>query len=68
MQPRNPNGAVVAYRNVDGTIDAEDAIRRSATILQDQLGAFVNLDQTAAAHEEEAANDRAAYVDAATAS
>jgi DNA-directed RNA polymerase subunit alpha len=31
----------------DGTIDPEDAIRRSATILQDQLSAFVKLDETA---------------------
>jgi DNA-directed RNA polymerase subunit alpha len=33
----------------DGTIDPEDAIRRSATILQDQLSAFVKLDETAPA-------------------
>ena len=30
----------------DGTIDPEDAIRRSATILQNQLSAFVRLDET----------------------
>ena len=33
----------------DGTIDPEDAIRRSATILQDQLSAFVKLDETGGA-------------------
>jgi DNA-directed RNA polymerase subunit alpha len=36
----------------DGTIDPEDAIRRSATILQDQLSAFVKLDETAGAPAE----------------
>jgi len=36
----------------DGTIDPEEAIRRSATILQDQLSAFVNLDETGAAEAE----------------
>jgi DNA-directed RNA polymerase subunit alpha len=30
----------------NGTIDPEDAIRRSATILQNQLSAFVKLDET----------------------
>ncbi len=37
----------------DGTIDPEDAIRRSATILQDQLSAFVKLDETTAAVAEQ---------------
>jgi DNA-directed RNA polymerase subunit alpha len=36
----------------NGTIDPEDAIRRAATILQDQLSTFVNLDETVAAEEE----------------
>jgi DNA-directed RNA polymerase subunit alpha len=31
----------------NGTIDPEEAIRRAATILQDQLSAFVELDDTA---------------------
>ncbi|MDJ0740755.1 MAG: DNA-directed RNA polymerase subunit alpha [Gammaproteobacteria bacterium] len=37
----------------DGTIDPEDAIRRSATILQDQLSAFVKLDETTSAVAEQ---------------
>jgi len=36
----------------NGTIDPEEAIRRAATILQDQLSTFVNLDATAAAETE----------------
>ena len=37
----------------DGTIDPEDSIRRSATILQDQLSAFVKLDETSSAVTEQ---------------
>jgi len=37
----------------DGTIDPEDSIRRSATILQDQLFAFVKLDETTSAVAEQ---------------
>ncbi len=37
----------------DGTIDPEDSIRRSATILQDQLSAFVKLDETTSAVAEQ---------------
>ena len=41
-QPRSPGD-----RDRDGRHDRpEDAIRRSATILQDQLSAFVKLDET----------------------
>lgn len=43
----------------NGTIDPEEAIRRSATILQDQLSAFVNLDATAAAETEQEAAEPA---------
>ena len=59
VEQRTDLDRLVMDIETDGTIDAEDAIRRSATILQDQLGAFVNLDQTAAAQEEEAANEPA---------
>lgn len=37
----------------DGTIDPEDAIRRAATILQDQLSAFVLLDATVSSDADE---------------
>jgi len=59
VEQRTDLDRLVIDIETDGTIDAEDAIRRSATILQDQLSSFVNLDQTAAAHEEEAANEPA---------
>ncbi len=59
VEQRTDLDRLVLDIETDGTIDAEDAIRRSATILQDQLSSFVNLDQTAAAQEEEAANEPA---------
>ena len=45
--------------DTNGTIDAEDAIRRAATILQDQLGAFVHLDQTTIAEVSQEAQEPA---------
>jgi DNA-directed RNA polymerase subunit alpha len=52
---------LVIDMETNGTIDPEDAIRHAATILQDQLSAFVNLDQTIqqpeAKEEEEPAID-----------
>ena len=59
VEQRTDLDRLVIDIETDATIDAEDAIRRSATILQDQLSAFVNLDQTAAAQEEVAANEPA---------
>jgi DNA-directed RNA polymerase subunit alpha len=51
VEQRTDLDRLVIDIETDGTIDAEDAIRRSATILQDQLSSFVNLDQTAAIEE-----------------
>jgi DNA-directed RNA polymerase subunit alpha len=41
----------------NGTIDPEEAIRRSATILQHQLAAFVDLDAEPASRKEEAGSN-----------
>ena len=59
VEQRTDLDRLVLDIETDGTIDAEDAIRRSATILQDQLGSFVNLDQTAAAEAEQESNEPA---------
>jgi len=47
VEQRTDLDRLVIDVETDGTIDPEDAIRRSATILQDQLSAFVKLDETA---------------------
>jgi len=49
VEQRTDLDRLVMDVETDGTLDPEDAIRRSATILQDQLSAFVKLDQTAGA-------------------
>lgn len=41
----------------NGTIDPEEAIRRAATILQDQLSAFVRLDETATPEAEQVSEE-----------
>ncbi len=46
VEQRTNLDRLVIEIETDGTIDPEDAIRRSATILQDQLSAFVKLDET----------------------
>ncbi|VAX11425.1 DNA-directed RNA polymerase alpha subunit [hydrothermal vent metagenome] len=43
---------LVVDLETDGTIDPEESIRRAATILQDQLTAFVMLDDTSANEDE----------------
>lgn len=55
VEQRTDLDRLVIDIETDGTLDAEDAIRRSATILQDQLSAFVKLDQTATAEAEQEA-------------
>ena len=52
VEQRTDLDRLVIDVETDGTIDPEDAIRRSATILQDQLSAFVKLDETAATEAE----------------
>jgi DNA-directed RNA polymerase subunit alpha len=59
VEQRTDLDRLVLDIETDGTIDSEDAIRRSATILQDQLSSFVNLDQTAAAEAEQEAAEPA---------
>jgi DNA-directed RNA polymerase subunit alpha len=59
VEQRTDLDRLVLDIETDGTIDAEDAIRRSATILQDQLSSFVNLDQTAAAEAEQESQEPA---------
>ena len=54
VEQRTDLDRLVIDIETDGTIDPEDSIRRSATILQDQLSAFVNLDQTTTADTETA--------------
>ncbi len=51
VEQRTDLDRLVIDLETNGTIDPEDAIRRAATILQDQLSAFVNLDQKAGASE-----------------
>lgn len=46
VEQRTNLDRLVIEVETNGTIDPEDAIRRSATILQDQLSAFVKLDET----------------------
>ncbi|MES9900877.1 MAG: DNA-directed RNA polymerase subunit alpha [Sedimenticola sp.] len=53
VEQRTDLDRLVIDLETDGTIDPEEAIRRSATILQDQLSAFVSLDQTTTAEVEE---------------
>jgi DNA-directed RNA polymerase subunit alpha len=51
VEQRTDLDRLVIDLETDGTIDPEEAIRRAATILQDQLSAFVKLDETAVANE-----------------
>jgi DNA-directed RNA polymerase subunit alpha len=46
VEQRTDLDRLVIDLETNGTIDPEDAIRRAATILQDQLEAFVKLDET----------------------
>ncbi|MES9868139.1 MAG: DNA-directed RNA polymerase subunit alpha [Sedimenticola sp.] len=48
VEQRTDLDRLVIDIETNGTIDPEEAIRNSATILQDQLSAFVKLDETAA--------------------
>jgi DNA-directed RNA polymerase subunit alpha len=48
VEQRTDLDRLVIDLETDGTIDPEEAIRRAATILQDQLSSFVILDKSAA--------------------
>ncbi|PLY16994.1 MAG: DNA-directed RNA polymerase subunit alpha [Sedimenticola sp.] len=47
VEQRTDLDSLVIDLETNGTIDPEEAIRNAATILQDQLSAFVKLDETA---------------------
>ena len=49
VEQRTNLDRLVIEIETDGTIEPEDAIRRSATILADQLSAFIKLDETTGA-------------------
>jgi DNA-directed RNA polymerase subunit alpha len=53
VEQRTDLDRLVIDIETNGTIDPEEAIRRSATILQDQLSAFVKLDETRPGEEGE---------------
>ncbi|MCW8902817.1 MULTISPECIES: DNA-directed RNA polymerase subunit alpha [Sedimenticola] len=59
VEQRTDLDRLVIDLETNGTIDPEEAIRRAATILQDQLSAFVKLDETATT-EKEVEEDRPA--------
>ena len=52
VEQRTNLDRLVIEIETDGTIEPESAIRRAATILQDQLSAFVNLDELPGAPSE----------------
>jgi DNA-directed RNA polymerase subunit alpha len=45
VEQRTDLDRLVIDIETDGTLDAKDAVQRAATILRDQLGSFVDLDQ-----------------------
>jgi DNA-directed RNA polymerase subunit alpha len=53
VEQRTDLDRLVIDIETNGTIDPEEAIRRAATILQDQLSSFVNLDNTIGAQPAE---------------
>jgi DNA-directed RNA polymerase subunit alpha len=63
VEQRTDLDRLVLDIETDGTIDPEDAVRHSATILQDQLSAFVNLDQTTTAGGAEEEEGRGPAID-----
>ncbi|MCB1759166.1 MAG: DNA-directed RNA polymerase subunit alpha [Gammaproteobacteria bacterium] len=61
VEQRTDLDRLVIDLETNGTIDPEEAIRRAATILQDQLSAFVELDDTGAS--EPVQEDRSSKID-----
>ena len=53
VEPRTALDKLVLDLETNGTLDPEEAIRRAATILQQQLAVFVDLESEAEAAEEE---------------
>ena len=63
VEQRTNLDRLVIEIETDGTIEPENAIRRAATILQDQLAAFVNLDELPGAAAEPGARVQTPQVD-----
>jgi DNA-directed RNA polymerase subunit alpha len=63
VEQRTNLDRLVIEIETDGTIEPENAIRRAATILQDQLSAFVNLDELPGAVSEAGGRQAAPQVD-----
>lgn len=61
VEQRTDLDRLVIDLETNGTIDPEEAIRRAATILQDQLSSFVELDDTSGA--EQPKEDRTSTID-----
>ena len=61
VEQRTDLDRLVIDLETNGTIDPEEAIRRAATILQDQLSSFVELDDTSSA--EPPKEDRTSTID-----
>jgi DNA-directed RNA polymerase subunit alpha len=59
VEQRTDLDRLVIDIETNGTLEAEEAIRRSATIMQDQLSAFVYLDETSTAEAEQAKEEPA---------
>ncbi len=59
VEQRTDLDRLVIDLETNGTIDAEEAIRRAATILQDQLSAFVILDKSSANEAEQESSEPA---------
>ena len=57
VEQRTDLDKLVIDLETNGTIDPEEAIRKAATILQEQLSVFVDLKAEASAKEEESASD-----------
>ena len=56
VEKRTDLDKLIIHLETDGTIDPEEAIRRSATILQHQLGAFVELRHEDLGREDDASD------------
>ena len=57
VEQRTDLDKLIVDLETNGTIDPEDAIRKAATILQEQLSVFVDLKAETTSQEEEAASD-----------
>ncbi|MEJ2212850.1 MAG: DNA-directed RNA polymerase subunit alpha [Gammaproteobacteria bacterium] len=63
VEQRTDLDRLIIELETNGTIDPEDAIKRAATILSDQLSAFVYLDETVSAKPAEVAGSAEPQID-----